>query len=315
MATKLSVVKSTRSSPLVRLVDDYLADCLARGLSPRSIRYATGWPLREIFLPWCADQNITSAEQLDTRTCNQFSAHLQTVGGKKGPLAKSSIWTYSKSVRRFIAWANEQGEHVPGTVKLNKLDRKIVEVLSTREIEGMENAATSPRDALIVALFSQTGIRRAELCAITVKDVLDQSGRTFLRIHGKGSKDRLVPLSPTMTRRLRRYIAGRPTDATTSRVFLSLKRTPSGDIEPISESGITQMVEGLGLKAGIDRRVFPHLFRHSFATHALRRGMDSLMVAQVLGHSSLAMIQKTYSHTTPTDAHVALMGVLVRDED
>jgi integrase/recombinase XerD len=314
MTRKLTVVPSSAPSPLVRLVDDYLADCLARGLSPRSIKYATGWPLKEIFLPWCADAGIRSVEELDQRTLNKFSAHLQTVGGKKGPLSKASIWTYSKSARRFLSWAKEQGETVPGEVKLNKLDKKLVEVLTPKEIEAMENTATSPRDALIVALFSQTGIRRGELVTLTTRDVIDQQGKAFLRVHGKGSKDRMVPITPSMTRRLKRYIAGRPAEATTTRVFVSLRATPSGEVEALSESGVTQMIGALGLKAKIDRPVFPHLLRHSFATQQLRRGMDSLTLATILGHSSLAMIQQRYSHLAASDTHSALMKTLLAED-
>jgi len=70
------------------------------------------------------------------------------------------------------------------------------------------------------------------------------------------------------------------------------------------------MIRDLGERAGSGKRVHPHLFRHSAATYMLQRGMNPLLVAQVLGHSSLAMIQRVYAHLTPTDAHQALMQVL-----
>ena len=66
----------------------------------------------------------------------------------------------------------------------------------------------------------------------------------------------------------------------------------------------------LGERVGLKKRVHPHVFRHSAATHMLRRGMNPLLVAQVLGHTSLAMIQNVYSHLTATDAHLALMSAL-----
>jgi integrase/recombinase XerD len=312
---KLTLVPSAKPSPLVRLVDDYLMEARAKGLSPKSIKYATGWPLKEIFLPWCADNDIASVEQMDNRTCNQFSVHLAEHGGKTGkPLAQASIATYAKSVRRFLAWATEQGEKVPGTVKLPKMPARIVEVLTTSEVERLESAATSERDKLIIQLFAQTGLRRGELVGIATKDLLDEGGKTYLRIHGKGGKDRKVGLHPTMARRLRRYIGSRPKDAGTDRIFLALKHRPDGTLEPISESGITQMVSALGERAGINRPVFPHMIRHTAATMMLRRGMDSLLVAQVLGHSGLQMLQRHYSHTTASDAHAALMAVLVAED-
>jgi integrase/recombinase XerD len=124
----------------------------------------------------------------------------------------------------------------------------------------------------------------------------------------------MVPISPAMARRLRKYIAGRPADATTPRIFVSLRRTPTGEVEAITESGVTQMIQALGLKARIARPVFPHLLRHSFATQQLRRGMDSLTLATILGHSSLAMIQQRYSHLAATDTHAALMRSLLTED-
>ncbi len=313
---KLTVVPTTKPSPLERLVEDYCADARARGLSPKSIKYGVAWPLREIFLPWAADNGITAVEQLDNRTCNQFSAHLQEHGGKQGQLKPASIWSYSKAVRRFMSWAEQEGERVPGQVKLNKLPRREVEVLTAREIEALENTAATERDKVIVQVLAQTGIRRAELVGLTDRDLVEQGGRSFLRIHGKGGRDRRVPLSPALARRLRKLIAGRPKDADTDRVFVALRKRPGAhSIEPLTESGITQMILGVGEKAGIERRVHPHMLRHTFATIALRRGMDSLMVAEVMGHSSLQMLSRVYSHTTPTDAHVALMKVLVAEDE
>lgn len=310
MARKLSLVPSSPPSPLVRLVDDYLADCIARGLSPRSVKFSIGWPLTRVFLPWCADNDIRSIDQLDQRVCNQFSAHLQTHGGVEGkPLAKASIWSYAKCVRRLIAWAKDQGEPVTGTVKLPKLGRKLVEVLSPQEIDRLENAAVSERDKIIIRLMADTGIRRGELVALTVKSLKTENGKHFIKIRGKGDRERLAGITPAMARRLRRYIDGRPAEADTDRVFLSLRQR-DGTVAPLDESGVSQMISAVGERAKIGRRVYPHMLRHSFATIALRRQMNPLQVAEVMGHSSLQMLERTYSHTSPSDAHAALMRML-----
>ena len=117
-------------------------------------------------------------------------------------------------------------------------------------------------------------------------------------------------------RRLVRYAERqRPRDASSDRLFLSRRRSrPTGDYEPLTESGVQQFIRDLGERAGLRKRVHPHVFRHSAATHMLRRGMNPLLVAQVLGHSSLAMIQNVYSHLTPVDAHAALMAALKDDQ-
>jgi len=75
------------------------------------------------------------------------------------------------------------------------------------------------------------------------------------------------------------------------------------------------MVRDLAERAGLRQHVTPHVVRHSAATWMLRRGMNCLLVAQVLGHSSLEMITKVYCHLTPTDAHRELMAALRADRD
>jgi len=189
-------------------------------------------------------------------------------------------------------------------------------VLSREEIQQLEDAAGAERDGLIVRLLADTGIRVGELVQLRVRDVAERDRDPFLKVRGKGDRERLVPVSPGLYRRLMRYSERqRPKDANSERLFLSRRRSrTTGDYEALTESGVQQLVRDLGDRAGIQKRVHPHVFRHSAATHMLRRGMNPLLVAQVLGHTSLAMIQQVYAHLTPTDAHQALMAAL-RAED
>ena len=93
-------------------------------------------------------------------------------------------------------------------------------------------------------------------------------------------------------------------------MFVSLRRSRHGDHEPLTRSGVDQLVRLLGEEAGLEKRVHPHLLRHSFATWALTRGMNPIQLAQIMGHSSLAMIQSVYAHLTPQDAYTALEQVI-----
>ncbi len=122
-------------------------------------------------------------------------------------------------------------------------------------------------------------------------------------------------MSPVLARRLRRYAErAHALETNSDGLFISRRRALSGHYEAITESGVQQLIRDLGERAAIRRRVHPHLFRHSAATYMLQRGMNPLLVAQVLGHSSLAMIQRVYAHLTPSDAHQALMHVLRGEE-
>ena len=178
----------------------------------------------------------------------------------------------------------------------------------------MEDAAVSVRDKLIIRVLADTGMRRSELVGLTTRDLLLEGGRSYLRVHGKGARDRKIGITPDLARRLRRFISSRH-GHDTDRIFTSLYRRPTGEFAPITESGITQMVTHLGARAGLTKKVSPHTFRHTAATMMLRRGMNAILVAQVLGHSSLQMVQRVYSHLAPDDAHRALMDALGARED
>ncbi len=311
---KLTVVEA-KPSQLSRQVEDYLAHCRAAGLSPKTIRHAYGYPLRSVFLPWCADHEVERLSQLNSRVLDRFVSDLLEHGGRRGELSKHTAWTYAKAAKRFLAWAKEEGEQIEGQIKLPRLPRRLVETLERDEIQRLADSAQSERDSLIVRVLADSGIRVGELVRLRREDLIERERSHFLKVLGKGDRQRLVPVAPILYRRLVRYAERqRPTDTNSDRLFLSRRRSrTSGDYEPLTESGVQQLVRDLAERAGIKKRVHPHLFRHSAATHMLRRGMNPLLVAQVLGHTSLAMIQNVYSHLTDLDAHAALIAALRED--
>src|SRR5215510_14076544 len=125
-------VVATRPSPLGGLVEDYLAHCRAAGLSPKTIRHAYGYPLRAVFLPWCAERGISELAQLSNRVLDRFVGDLLEHGGKRGQLSKHTVWTCAKAAKRFLAWVKAEGQKVEAEVKLPKLPRRLVETLYTR---------------------------------------------------------------------------------------------------------------------------------------------------------------------------------------
>jgi site-specific recombinase XerD len=106
---------------------------------------------------------------------------------------------------------------------------------------------------------------------------------------------------------------GRP-QAATDLLFVTLVKGRSGEHAPISESSVQHLLSLLGRKAEIGRQVHPHLFRHALATNLLRRNVNPVHVRDILGHSSLAMIDRVYSHLVASDAHQALMETLRADD-
>ena len=234
-------------------------------------------------------------------------------GGK--PLSRFSVASYTRHINVFLKWARSEGE-LPGTARMqsSRPKRKVLEVLSREEIEAMEGVAETERDKLIIRILADTGIRLGELLALRVDDVSRQGRAQFLRIHGKGEDERLVPI-PRLHARLQRFIErGRPRDALSDRIFLSRRRGGGGDYEPLAKAGVEQMLRLTAEKAGIKKRVYPHLLRHSFATWSLRGGMGPLQLMQIMGHTSLDMITNVYSHLVPQDSYDALARLLQSGE-
>ena len=310
---RLEVV-SPGSAKLDGLIEDYLAHCRARGLSPATVNQAYRYPLKGILLPYCAQAQIEDLGQLNSRALDQLSAKLLDHGGRQGqPLSRHSVHAYSRAINHFLLWAKSEGEPVGGKAQLPKLPKKLVDVLSREEIQAMEDAARTERDKLIVRLLADSGIRVGELLGLRTGDLVEQGRNHYIRVRGKGQRDRLVPV-PRLYRRLRVFVdRGRPSDAVSTRIFLSHRRRVTGEYQPLTVSGVDQMIRHLAEAASVSKRVYPHLLRHSFATWQLTRGMNPIQLAQILGHSSLAMIQDVYSHLSPGDAYEAMLRTL-RDE-
>jgi site-specific recombinase XerD len=317
MAKGRAVKAAEPATALPTLVSDYLANCRARGLAPNTVNQAYKYPLIGVLLPWCEREGIADVSAINPRALDRLSAWLLESGGRKGrPLSPHSVHSYTRAINHFLSWAKKEGEPVDAKAQLPKLPKRLVEVLSREEITHMEQAARTERDKLIIRLLADSGLRVGELLGLRANDLVEQNRSYYLHARGKGAIDRLVP-APKVYRRLRIYIErGRPKDAVSTRVFLSHRRRPhGGDYEPLTTSGVDQMIRNTAEKAGIAKRVYPHLLRHSFATWQLSRGMNPIQLAQILGHSSLTMIQAVYSHLSPVDACEAILRTYREEEE
>ena len=262
------------TNALSRLIEDYLADCRARGLSPKTIKDAYAYPLQHVLLPWCERNNILDVAELDNRTLNRLTSELLEQGGKRKQLSRFTVDTYVRNVNLFLSWCRREGLVGQVRAQTPKLPRRVLDVLSREEINRLEETARSERDKVIIRLLADTGIRAGELIGLRDGDLVENGRDRYVRVHGKGAKDRLVPVQPQLYRRLQRLARGRPTHARDDRIFLSLTQRAGGGYEPLTISGLQQGIRILGERAGLEKRVHPHLLRHSFATAMLNRGMD-----------------------------------------
>jgi integrase/recombinase XerD len=310
----VAVLTGQPLTPVEALARDYIASCRARGLAPTTIKTAYAYTLDDVFLPWCASNDITEVEQLDQRALDRFTAGLLDTPGKRGqPLSRYTVHHYVRVVRQFLKWCKKEGEAVAGKPQLPRLPKHVVDVMSREEIDRLELCAPHERDKLIVRVLADTGMRVGELCGLDLDDIISaQDRRGFFKVRGKGAKERLVPVAPNLMRRLDRYCRARPTETQSQRVFLAARRDRYGEYAPLTTSGVLQLMRSAAERAGMKRRVHPHLLRHSFATEALRRGMNPVQLAQLLGHSGLRMIDQVYAHLNADDGYDAVLRMLAR---
>ena len=187
-----------------------------------------------------------------------------------------------------------------------KPERKLPETLSVREIRNLlEGISTENplgrRDKAILELFYSSGLRLAELCAARLEWLDTEEG--FLRVSGKGKKTRLVRVGRDALSAITDYLRNeRPQlvkPRSSSQIFLSVRGGP------LTPERIRQIVKRRAKLAGIDSKVYPHLLRHSFATHLLEGGADLRVIQELLGHADIATTQ-IYTHVSSKglkDAH------------
>lgn len=173
-----------------------------------------------------------------------------------------------------------------------KLSRKLPDVLTRDEVERLLNAPSMStphgiRDRAIIELFYSSGLRVSELCEILLQSINLDDG--YVRIFGKGSKERIAPIGSAAIKAVGDYIvAARPhfvKAKTGSELFLSQQG------RAISRKMVWVLIKDYAVKAGIKKVIKPHLLRHSFATHLLEGGADLRAIQEMLGHSDISTTQ------------------------
>lgn len=243
--------------------------------------------------------NFLKAENIDFRKCTyenlqQFSAELHDIGIHARSQAR--IISGIHSFYRFLVLNNyietdpselletpKIGLHLPEVLTVEEIDR-IIEAVDMDKAEGQRNRA------ILETLYS-CGLRVSELCNLKMSDLYFTEG--FIKVEGKGSKQRIVPISQRAIKEIRYWLidrqAWRIKPGYEDYVFLA--RWGKG----ISRIMIFHLIKELADKAGITKKISPHTFRHSFATHLLEGGANLRAIQAMLGHESITTTE-IYTH-------------------
>lgn len=244
--------------------------------------------------------NYYEAEGIDfravtTEQLQHFSATLMDVGIT--PRSISRILSGVRSFYKFLCLEREiendpcellespaRGEHLPDVLSVEEIDRLIATIDMSKD-EGQ-------RDRAILETLYSCGLRVSELCGLRISDLYLDEG--FIRVHGKGKKERLVPISPRAVQELELWFVDRQRISVKAghedAVFISFRRGTS-----LSRITVFHVIKVLCEQAGIRTTVSPHTFRHSFATHLLEGGANLRAIQEMLGHEDIGTTE-IYMH-------------------
>jgi integrase/recombinase XerC len=276
-----------------------------QNVSPYTIRnYTTdlcGSEKVKGFFTFLKEKDIDSPDKVDRQVLRDYLAYLMERG-----IVKASIARKLSAIRSFYRYLVREGILESSPIEKTsspKLDKRLPEFLTLDEVVRLLNAPdlSTPkgqRDRALLELLYASGLRVSELVRLDLGEVnLDTNE---IRVWGKGSKERMVLMGKPASEALRNYLEqGRP------KLLGDKKKTSALFInrygQRIPERRVQKMLEDYAKKAGIEKRVHPHMLRHTFATHLLDGGADLRVVQELLGHAQLSSTQ-IYTHVTKSQA-------------
>jgi len=215
----------------------------------------------------------------------------------RGVSARSQARVLSslKGFHKFLLRERAMAEDPLRRLASPRVVPRLPSVMSMKEVEELlrQPDARQPlgiRDRAMLELLYATGLRVSELVHLLVNDLNLEVG--YLRTRGKGAKERIVPLGKAAVQALKDYLTG-PRSFYPSQSTLFVRRGGKG----MTRQGFWKILKGHARAAGIQKRITPHMLRHSFATHLLERGADLRSVQSMLGHEDIATTQ-VYTHVS-----------------
>ncbi len=233
--------------------------------------------------------------------CQKINIHLLSnyIAYLSKRLSRRSLARNISAIRTFFKFLVLEGvieENPARFLEVPKVSKTLPGILNEHEIELLLNQPSDStpigiRDKAMIELLYATGVRVSELVHLRISDVDLSVG--YIKVKGKGSKERFVPIGEKAVSVLKEYInkARSKFDKKKGSPYLFLNNRG----KPFSRQGFWKMLKSYAKKAGIKKRITPHIIRHSFATHLLKNGADLRSVQMMLGHSDISTTQ-IYTH-------------------
>ena len=273
------------------------------------------------FIAWAHEESgITHIEDVTRGTIRRYLAWLRERPNPRygGKLSSETQHGRASIIRMFLRYAVREGwldEHVVLFFKMPKHAQKVIRVFThahythlMRATDDCDLPSLRLRDKALLSLLFDTGVRAMEACALTRDSVFMAPNNSYIRVEGKGHKQREIGIGKQTTLALHRYVTrGRP-DAQHDFVFLSR------DGRPLTPNAIDRMLYRLRDVAGVDHfdgtRVSAHTLRHSFAVHYMQQGGDVYKLSRLLGHENITTTERYLRAFRAEDARRGSKSVL-----
>ena len=280
-----------------RAADQYLRHItIERGLSAHTIA-AYRRDLSQ-YLSWLAERDITDIATLTPALVAEFGADAASVEPAPAATSLARLQSSVRGLHRYLVREGHTADDPTGRLKPPKAPQRLPKALTITQVEALLAAPSGEeplgiRDRALLELLYATGARVSEAISL---DVDDLAHGDVLRLRGKGSKERIVPLGSFARAAVDAYLTRvRPTLAVrgsaTPKLFLGSRGAP------VSRQSAWLVIQAAAERAHLSAHVSPHTLRHSFATHLLQGGADVRVVQELLGHASVATTQ-IYTHVS-----------------
>ncbi|WP_165171160.1 site-specific tyrosine recombinase [Adlercreutzia sp. ZJ242] len=288
------------------MIEAYVGEYVAylrieRGASARTVE-AYERDLRD-YQAFLSERGIARPDEVTRGVLRDFEEHVIARG--YAPSSVKRRMSVVKGLHRYLVREGYAADNPASALALPKVPGRLPDVLSVADVGRVIDACCDPapagvRDRALLEVLYGCGLRVSEACGLDVGSVYLDEG--FVRVVGKGAKERIAPLSGCGAESLGRYLAE-------ARPALSMKATSprAADLPAVflnarggrlSRQGVHRIVERAGAAVGI-AGLHPHTLRHSFATHMLEGGADLRVIQEILGHSDISTTQ-IYTHVDRT---------------
>jgi len=275
-----------------------------------------------VFTTWCERENLT-LEMVKPAEVRRYLAYIKTLVDPRTnkPFSSSTLKSYLQIVRTLLRFCRQEEEfeayvteRTAQHISMPKVEIDVIEIFTPEQIQALFAACEAEhtetlamRNKAILSVLLDTGIRASELCDLTLDQVFLSPEDSFLRVRGKGRKEREAgPLGKHARRALQRYLHRfRKAPKHEQHVFLGRDR------KPLTGNGLNQMLYKLRDRAHITGvRVSCHTFRHTYSVRYLQAGGDIYRLSRLLGHTSVSVTEEYLRAFKGKDARSGTLSVL-----